>query len=500
MIKDNTVNTEIGNCLVLWTSTPRSSSTFLAHHKTQFLAFIDHSKSTPSTIPLLTILTQLSFSPHLEISKMALKALCHRGENDPRLLHFLRAHKLPSTSTGSSLELVPFVGRLCGRLDEYVTKMTSPFTESSPSDGKIYTLSAPLPDESPLLTGNAVLEILRGGFTLLNSLLSCSDHTFHNILIDCDFVHLLKSTIITCLDLLEQPKSESNCTSVSDTDLLIDILDSSWNSVSSCLWDFDNTLHHVIQRVFSDIPQLCTLFERTCCHSSPTHSSHLSVIINITEFLPHWIPRMLEENLVERMIDQSKLISAPITDGHFHELLVWAVLNLLMNPKNSIKSKEKPKRRRMLRFERVLKPAKQYLQFILPREEFIRKENRHQQDFSTRVTDLFGQILMLERDLFKDGVIVETGREEWEVGWLVEKTDERVLAQRLRMIRGKDEEMKKNEKGRWKKRVERQREAGFEDAVEERLMRRDTRQRSEIVKYIKRVGMESGMNIQFFVG
>ncbi|KAK2955257.1 hypothetical protein BLNAU_9809 [Blattamonas nauphoetae] len=294
---------------------------------------------------------------------------------------------------------------------------------------------------------NTVLEVICEGFSLFSTLLLSKDDSLDDILIECDFVPLLKSTIIACLDLLEQLK--------------------------------------IVESSFSDVPQLCSLLERTCCHSSPTQISHLGMIINVSAALPHLIPRMLEENLVQRVINTSNPIEIPTTHGDFHLDLVWALVNLIWNPKHITKDKQEWKKIRMLQFERVLKPAKHYLQFFLQREEFIPKAESTNWDLSTIVGLLFRNALALERDLFEFGEIVGTGREEWEVGWLVEKTNETDLKERLNWIREDDEIMKKDEKARWKKRVERQREAGHEDAMEGWLIRRDRRTRTEIVVYVR---------------
>ncbi|KAK2947089.1 hypothetical protein BLNAU_18012 [Blattamonas nauphoetae] len=303
---------------------------------------------------LTEILTHLYLSPQPEVSKLALKALSTQSESDSETRSFLQTLKVPSDSTDSSSELVPFVGRLCGRLAEHVSEMKSLFTESSPSDGTISALSATLPSKSPLLNGNTLLDVLCEGFSLLNSLLINMDNTFEDV-------------------------------------------------------------YHCL---FSSCPDS----------------------------------------------DQVRLY------------------------------KEEQKRIRKLQFERVLQPAKQYLQFIFQREEFISNDISSDWDLPTELGFLFARTLYLERDLFEDGVSVETGREEWEVGWLVEKTDEKELGERLEWIREDDVRMKKDDEERWKKRVERGREAGQEDAVERWLTRRIYQTRSEIVEYLILVSEESGMN------
>ncbi|KAK2954087.1 hypothetical protein BLNAU_10904 [Blattamonas nauphoetae] len=112
---------------------------------------------------------------------MALNALSNQCKFDPKICAFLRTHKVPSGSTDSSSELVSFAGRLCGRLAEHVSELKSLFTESSPSDGTIAALSASLPDESPLLNGNTVLEMLSEGFSLIHSMLDDADATYEDV-------------------------------------------------------------------------------------------------------------------------------------------------------------------------------------------------------------------------------------------------------------------------------------------------------------------------------
>ncbi|KAK2942444.1 hypothetical protein BLNAU_22634 [Blattamonas nauphoetae] len=271
---------------------------------------------------------------------MALKALFTSFISDSETHTFLRTLKVHSGSTDSSSELVPFAGRLCGRLAEHVSQMKSLFTESSPSDGTISAISATLPVESPLLTGTTVFEVLCDGFSILSLLLIETDATYEDILIKCDFVPLLKSTIVACLDLLDQPKSESNCQPVIRTDLLIKTLDYSWNCSAHSLTDSHKSLHPVVESTFSDVPQLCSLLERTCCFSSPTHFCHLRMIISLTCNLRHFVPLVLEENLVERVMDASKPMTVSTKHGPFHLRLIWVVLNVIGNPTDITADKE----------------------------------------------------------------------------------------------------------------------------------------------------------------
>ncbi|KAK2947058.1 hypothetical protein BLNAU_17981 [Blattamonas nauphoetae] len=398
-ISDKDMINEIGDCLSLWTSTPRSSSTFIAHHQTQFLAFIKHFESTTSSIPHVTILVHLCFSPQLEVSKMALEALSTRCKSDSKTRAFLRTLKVPSGSTDSSSELVPFAERLCSTLAEHVSEMKSLFTESSPSDGTISAHSTTLPDKSPLLSGNTVLEVLNEEFSLLGTLLSDIDDAIINILIKHDFVPLLKSTIIACLDLLDHERNELNCPPSDGINMMIEVLDWSWDCAASCLRNHPKSLHPIVESAFSDVSQLFSLLERTCHHSSPTHPSHVRMIINISAALPHLIPRMLEENLVERVIYTSKPMSIPTTYGSFHLDLIWMVLNLNRSPRDITKGQRELKRTRMLQFERVLHPAKQYLQFILPRGELIPKDDSSVKNLPTQINFLLEQTLALEREL-----------------------------------------------------------------------------------------------------
>ncbi|KAK2945721.1 hypothetical protein BLNAU_19334 [Blattamonas nauphoetae] len=98
------------------------------------------------------ILARLCFSPHLEVSKTALNALKSQSRSELSVVIFLQKHKVPSVSTESSSEHVPFAGRLCGRLAEHVSEIRSLSTESSPSDATVSALSATPPEDSPCLT------------------------------------------------------------------------------------------------------------------------------------------------------------------------------------------------------------------------------------------------------------------------------------------------------------------------------------------------------------
>ncbi|KAK2954107.1 hypothetical protein BLNAU_10924 [Blattamonas nauphoetae] len=206
---------------------------------------------------------------------------------------------------------------------------------------------------------------------------------------------------------------------------------------------------------------------------------------------------LLEENLVERVMDTSKPMTVPTTHGDFHLFLIWAISHLIWVPTGITKDREEQKRIRKLQFDRVLTPAKHYLQYILQREEFIPKTVSRDQDLPHQITFLLSQTFILERDLFEVGEIVETGREEWEVGWLVEKTEENELGEKLTKIREGDVRIKKDEKARLKKRVERQREAGHEDALEGWLTRRDNETGYALLEIIEIVSGESEMNVRY---
>ncbi|KAK2954080.1 hypothetical protein BLNAU_10897 [Blattamonas nauphoetae] len=467
-ISDENVLSAIGECLVTLTSTLRSFSAFLAHHKTQFLALLDHCGSEKSSSAHIAILARLCVSTQLDVSKLALRVLTTRCKSDSETRPFLQKLKVPSVLTGSSSELVPFAKRLCSTLAEHVSEMKSLLTELSPSDGTISALSAALPSESPLLTRNTTE----------------SDPTFFP---------LLKSTIIVILDLLEQLKCESVCPPTGQTDVWIEKLDGWWFRLSYSLSTSHKPLHPIVESTFSDVPQLCSLLERTCCLSSLTHKSHLRMIVDFCSALPLMLPRVVEVNLVQRVIDSSQSMTVPTTNCQLHSNLVWFINNLIGTPIVITEDKEEWKRIRKLQFERALKPAKQYVQFILQREDDISWMSSDS-GLSAVVTKLLSQTLVLERDVFEDGENVETESEKWEVGWLVEKTNDFNVRERLKMIREDDAKMKQNEKQRWKKRVERRREAGYEDALEGWLMRMKNSTRPEIVEYLRQVRKEYGMN------
>ncbi|KAK2942956.1 hypothetical protein BLNAU_22115 [Blattamonas nauphoetae] len=494
LTKNKVMSSEIGECLLTLTTTLESSSAFLAHHKTQFVAFLDGFESKKSVIRHSTFLPRLCFSPNLEMSSMVLKALNIRCKTGVRTRPFVYKLDVPSDSTDSSSKLVPFVELLCGRLAKHVSEMKSLSTDSSPDDPTISALSAALPADSQLLDGNAVLVTLSDGLALLSTFLVKQDSTFHNILVSSGFVPLLKSTIIACLDLLEHPKTESTPTAAERTDLLITIIDTSWYCAAGSLPNIHRPLHPVVESTFSDVPQLCSLLVRTCRFSPPTRSSHLAMLIDISAKFTRLIPAMLDENLAERLIDSSKPMAVPTTNSEFHVYLVWIIHTLVWDPKAITQYKEQQKSIRMHQFERVLKPAKQYLSFVLQREEFIPKFYASNQNLPSRITFLLDQTMLLERDLFENGLIVETGRDKWEVWWLVETTDERDLGERLRRIREDDEMMRRKEMERWKARVVRRREAGHEDAMEGWLTTKDSGRRDSIVEYVVHVRKESGMN------
>ncbi|KAK2958841.1 hypothetical protein BLNAU_6090 [Blattamonas nauphoetae] len=409
---------------------------------------------------------------------------------------FLQNLKGPSVSTESCSKPDTFVGRLCGTLTEHVSQMKALFTESTPNDPTISSLSTTLPKESQLLFRNAVLEKLCEGFSLIGNLLVGYEPIFEESLITCDFAPLLKSTIVTCLDLLDLTKNGLNCVPPGQTDLLVQIIDSSWKSTTRCLMSRYSTLPRLVGNTFSDASELCSLLERTSRHSPPTCPAHLEMIAILRSKLPFLVPRTVEEKLVQRLIDTSKPVEVSTAHGLFHTTLINAVEQLVGRLRRTKQHREEWKRVRQLQFERVLKPAQAYLRFVLQREEFVPNDGSNDTDLPTQITNLLMHTILLERDLVEFGEIVETGREEWEVVWLVETNSQKSLAQRLKSIGEDDERMKRDEKQRWKKRVVRRREVGHEDAMEGWLMKTDRGNRTMIVKYLENEGEESGMNTQ----
>ncbi|KAK2947080.1 hypothetical protein BLNAU_18003 [Blattamonas nauphoetae] len=194
---------------------------------------------------------------------MALEVLSTQSNRTSETRSFLETLIVPSGSTESSSELVPFDERLYSTLAEHVSKMKSLFTEWSASDGTISALSATLPSESSILTRNAVLEVLCEGFSLFTSLLQPDALTFFDFFFYSQFVPLIKSTIIACLDLLDQQKTESNCPSAGRTAQLITVLDCSWNCTADSL------------SMLTFGANLLPLFANIIRSSSNDHQSHI---------------------------------------------------------------------------------------------------------------------------------------------------------------------------------------------------------------------------------
>ncbi|KAK2947015.1 hypothetical protein BLNAU_18017 [Blattamonas nauphoetae] len=153
---------------------------------------------------------------------------------------------MPSGSAETSSALIPFTTRLCSTLAAHVSQLKSLFTESSDSTSALCTPSPTVPDESPLHTGNKMLEILHEGISLLNTLKISVDFNgliiSQGILVDCGFVPLLKSTIIACIDLLDQQSSTNQDPPADRTDLLINMLHYSWNCAADTVFPFGANL------------------------------------------------------------------------------------------------------------------------------------------------------------------------------------------------------------------------------------------------------------------
>ncbi|KAK2952462.1 hypothetical protein BLNAU_12568 [Blattamonas nauphoetae] len=472
--KDPKLSLEIGECLLLWTSTVPSSSAFLAHHKAHFDAYLDNFLNERYYSPHLTVISHLCFSSHLEVSKMTLKPLNTRANWEFKTLAYLQKREVskmavrvmsmcaesasgsvsfllnpinvPSVSANSPSTFAPIPGRLCEALARHLSQLKSLFTEYSPDGPEISALSTTPQEESPLLHANALLEVICEELSLFNTLLDTQFCSIQDALIAYDFVPTLKSAIITAIELVELKRTDPTYRIGNRSDVLFTFLHFSW------------------------CDQLLLL-------------QHCGAV--------------LEENLVERVIASSNpTVIKPVND-RFHLHLVWTILVLTCAQKAIVCSKEEWKRIRFLQFERAFTPAKRYLLFIIRREKFFPYDVYADNDIPHRISKLLNQTLVLEHELFGDGKIVETGREEWEVGWLVDVTNENELGERLKMIREDDAKMRMDENERWKKRVERQREAGLEDAIEGWLTRRYFRTRPEIMENLRQVRKECGMNVLF---
>ncbi|KAK2948780.1 hypothetical protein BLNAU_16315 [Blattamonas nauphoetae] len=281
---------------------------------------------------------------------------------------------VPSVLIKSSSKVEPFVKQLCGRMVSHVSQMKSLSAESPPSDPTVSALSSTLPEESSLLTGDTLLAVLCEELSLIDTLLKDLCSRSEKIMIDREIICLLKSTIIACLDLLELPLTSLKCLD-GITDKLITILDHSWGSIARCVIDVRSSLHLIFARRFHNIPELCSLVERTCRHSSPTHTSHLDMIIYLSFSLPDFSVGMVKENLVQRVINTSNPTTVSTTNRTFHMNLIESVAKLIGTQNRYLYGETEWKPIQQLQFEHGLKPAKQYLQFIFQRDEFFAKDD-----------------------------------------------------------------------------------------------------------------------------
>ncbi|KAK2953403.1 hypothetical protein BLNAU_11689 [Blattamonas nauphoetae] len=364
--------TEIANCLLLWTSTPRSYSTFLARHKPKVLAFLDHFASHEPSIPHGMILAHLCFSPQLDVSTRALKVLYKPWNSKSKIRSFLQTHKVPSGSTEQSSELVPFASRLCSTLTAHASRLKSLLTKSS------------------LHIGNAVLEMIGEGFSLIYSLALHGTNSIESILTKSRFIHHLKSTIVTCLDLIEQTNNGSSDSPSSQTDMLYKVVDRLWNCAIVWIWCTNSVLPRVFMGAFFYVPDTCSLLERTCHHSEQAPRWHHFKFLNayICYFVDN-VPRLLEANLVERMLDRSQPMKVPIAHGEYHYDLIDALFEFFKKSRLDLFTEDEREQIRKLQFERVLQPARPYLKFLFLREEFIPKESLKPRSPSIQI-GLFG--------------------------------------------------------------------------------------------------------------
>ncbi|KAK2957959.1 hypothetical protein BLNAU_7135 [Blattamonas nauphoetae] len=177
-------------------------------------------------------------------------------------------------------------------------------------------------------------------------------------------------------------------------------------------------------------------------------------------------------NKLEHLISGTNLLGAVLVtyvDGAYQDHSIHQDLSMLTTSDGPPKYRPDLEIIRNVQIQRVIHPAKQYLNFVFLQEEFL----------ITRHPDIGYELPSLIRNVLKALMSIERD---------AAKTQKEVI---LLDIGEDDRKMMAEEKKRWKQREERLRQAGHEDAVDA-WMKREIQPSTEIGKYIRSVTMIRG--------
>ncbi|KAK2963831.1 hypothetical protein BLNAU_1400 [Blattamonas nauphoetae] len=603
------VRTAIGKCLLLMTSTPRSSSAFLSRHEASFRATLEEIEDSGLSQLFLESLAAIMFSPNTTVIALVCQSLDRHARRRVIAASFLARHTLLFTLAGPPENPIMFTERLIETLSDHLSRLhslladsttqpnmlveestfehicrltdfvvcgrsllgheshhehrtesgitqtmvsifkvclnlikssTIPTHTSSPLEEShtmrphdVWVLvtsrisffdSLHLPDaafaglfvsavdiglhamkdlvssSTPLSDATVtalrhILEIVSSGLGSLFRRLDKSATHFQQVcLVSLSFsskvlilqkiIPLVKAAIPTCLELHSHVANTPANQQEGLNATINSALTMSWKIITRSLDTSMYVLHPAVESAFSNGSDMFSLIERT---SQQLNMNLLMSLLSLTnERLSslRTVSIFLKETMIERVLTRVQPTTVPLADRTFHNHIVSLISDMTSDTVPfSWRSEARPSEP-LLHFNRVVVPAKRYLMFVSQRDEYV---NDPSDAFVRQLNQILKYIILLEKELYYKGMIVETGREEWEVGWLVEMTNKEGLGERLHSME-EDEEMRMYGKKRWKKRAERLRQAGLDDALEARLTPHET------YYFLLRLNSASGMN------
>ncbi|KAK2945765.1 hypothetical protein BLNAU_19321 [Blattamonas nauphoetae] len=524
------VRTAIGKCLLLMTSTPRSSSAFLSRHEASFRATLEEIEDSGLSQLFLESLAAIMFSPNTTVLTLVCQSLDRHARRREIAASFLARHTLLFTLAGPPDNPVMFTERLGETLSDRLSRLQTLLADSKTQPNKLvegstiaqicwltefvvsgYSLldylrkdqkpskdtvmadcrfnpvlisaidaslraTKDLVSTSTSLSSSTVtslrhiVEIVTNGFGSLVYRLDKSDTHFRQVLITQRFFPLVKATITTCLHLQSHVASIPADQKAGLSATINSALTMSWKIITRSLDSSMKDLHPAVESAFADGSDMFSLIERTSQQLNTNLLMDLLSHTNGGSSSLRTVSIFLKENMIERVLTRVQPSTVPLADRAFHEHLLSLISNMSCGTALLSWRPEARPSEPLLHFNRVVVPAKRYLMFVLQRDEYVYDPS---DAFVSQLNQILKYIILLEKELHREGKDVETGREEWEVGWLVEMSNKKNFKERLHSME-EDKEMRKKEKKRWKKRAARLRQAGLDDALEAWLTPRET--------------------------
>ncbi|KAK2948677.1 hypothetical protein BLNAU_16418 [Blattamonas nauphoetae] len=320
------------------------------------------------------------------------------------------------------------------------------------------------------------LEIVSSGMKILFERIQTLSFYFDKDLITLKVFPLVKTAITTCLELPSHlthvPTDQKDALNAT----INSVLTMSWKIITYSLNQRVKSFNPAIESLFAEGPDLFTLVEqiiRFCdARIISLRTTHLLMdLLSLTNKKPsetRAIFIFLNENMIERVLERVRPTTVPLADRDFHSRILSLIWNMTRGTYPDFWKNEEYPFEPLLQFNRVVVPSQRYLLFVFQRDDYLAAPNS---PFVGQINRILEHIMRLAIELSKEGKDVETGRELWEVGWLVESTNETILCNRLHFFRQYDELLKERPKTRWKQRAERLRQVGAEDVLEALLPR-----------------------------